>query len=96
VVLVALPLAAGSYQVYRDATTVAGVRPVAEQWAAGASAQIVSVTGTAAAIRIDALGPAPGPDVAPLRRALDAAGYADVPAEVSLVLGGTRSLPSVG
>ena len=61
VVLVAVPLAAGSYQVYRDASTVAGVRPVAEQWAAAASAQIVSVTGTAAAILIEALGPAPGP-----------------------------------
>ena len=88
VVLVAVPLGAGSYQVYRDATTIAGVRPVAEQWAAGASTQIVSVTGTAAAIRIEALGPPPGPDVAPLRRALDGAGYADVPVEVSLVLGG--------
>ena len=96
VVLVAVPLAASSYQVYRAATTVAGVRPVAEQWAAAASAQIVSVTGTAAAIRIDALGPAPGPDVVPLRQALDAAGYADVPVEVSLVLGGTRSLPAAG
>lgn len=96
VVLVAVPLAVSSYQVYRDATTVAGVRPVAEQWAAGASAQIVSVTGTAAAIRIEALGPPPGPDVTPLRRALDGAGYADVPIEVSLVLGSTRTLPAGG
>ena len=40
--------------------------------------------------------PSPGPDVAPLRRALDGAGYADVPVEVSLVLGGSRSLPAAG
>jgi uncharacterized hydrophobic protein (TIGR00271 family) len=94
VVLVAVPLGVGSYQVFAESTTIAGLRPVAEQWAAASSWRVVDVSGTADSIRIEVLGPPPGPDVAPLRRALDEAGYADVAVQVSLVYGGTQELPA--
>jgi uncharacterized hydrophobic protein (TIGR00271 family) len=94
VVLVAVPLGVGSYQVFAESTTIAGLRPVAERWAAASSWRVVDVSGTADSIRIEVLGPPPGPDVAPLRRALDEAGYADVAVQVSLVYGGTQELPA--
>jgi hypothetical protein len=94
VVLVAVPLGVGSYRVLTQTTTIAGIRPVAEQWAAADSWQVVTISGTAEAIQIQAVGPAPGPDLATLRRELDAAGYADVAVRVSLVLGGVTTLPA--
>ena len=94
VVVVAVPLGLGSYQVFAESTTIAGLRPVAEQWATASSWQVVGVSGTADSIRIEVLGPPPGPDVALLRRALDEAGYADVAVQVSLVFGGTQELPA--
>ncbi len=94
VVLVAVPLGTVSYRLFAETTTIAGIRPVAEQWAAEESWTIVTVSGTADAIQIEALGPPPGPDVALLRRELDQAGYADVAVEVSLVLGRKQSLPA--
>ena len=96
VVLVAVPLGVGSYRVYTQSTTIAGVRPVADQWASTQSWRVVSISGTASAVQIDAIGPTPGPDVALLRRELDQAGYADVAVQVSLVLGGTQELPAGG
>lgn len=96
VVLVAVPLGVGSYRVFADSTTIAGVRPVAEQWATAASWRLVNVSGTADAVQIAVVGPPPGPDVALLRRELDRAGYAGVAVQVSLVLGGTRELPAAG
>jgi uncharacterized hydrophobic protein (TIGR00271 family) len=94
VVLVAVPLGAGSYQVFVESTTLAGLRPVAEQWATAGSWQLVDVSGTEDAIRVEVLGPPPGPDVALLRRALDEAGYADVAVQVALVFGGAQELPA--
>lgn len=96
VVLVAVPLGAGSYQVFVESTTIAGLRPVAEQWATAGSWQLVDVSGTADAIRVEVLGPPPVPDVALLRRALDEAGYADVAVQVALVFGSARELAAGG
>jgi hypothetical protein len=72
------------------------VRPVAVQWAGTQSWRVVSVTGNADAVQVDVIGPAPGPDVAVLRRELDDAGYADVAVQVSLAVGGTQELPAGG
>jgi hypothetical protein len=94
--LLAVPLGVGSYRVFTDSTTVAGVRPVAERWATAGSWQVVTVSGTADAIRIETIGPSPGPDVTLLRRELDQAGYADVAVQVALVVGGTQELPADG
>ena len=96
VVLVAVPLGVGSYRVFTSSTTIAGVRPVTAQWAGTQSWRVVSVTGNADAVQVAVIGPAPGPDVAVLRRELDDAGYADVAVQVSLVVGGTRELPAAG
>ncbi|HEY2223736.1 DUF389 domain-containing protein [Actinomycetospora sp.] len=96
VVIVAVPLGVASYRVFTDSTTIAGVRPVAEQWASARSWRIVSVSGTADAIQVDAIGPSPGPDTAALRRALDQAGYAGVAVAVSQAFGGTQELPATG
>jgi uncharacterized hydrophobic protein (TIGR00271 family) len=93
VALVAVPLAVGSVQAVVRNGEVAGIRPVAERWAAASSWQIVGVSGTDSGIRIDAVGPPPAVDVESLRRELDAAGFADVPVRVSLVVGGIHDLP---
>lgn len=96
VVLVAVPLGVNGYQVFTESTRIAGLRPVAEQWATASSWRVVDISGTADSILIEVLGPPPGPDVAPLRRALDEAGYAEVAVQVSLVYGGTQELPVGG
>ncbi|MFR9805490.1 DUF389 domain-containing protein [Pseudonocardia sp. RS010] len=93
-VLVTVPLTIGSLHALTENTTVAGIRPVAERWASASSWQIVGVSSTEKGIRIDAVGPPPTVDVGSLRRDLDAAGFADVPVEVSLVVGGIRELPA--
>lgn len=92
VVLVAAPLGVGSVQAVVQNNQVAGIRPVAERWAAAGSWQIVGVSGTDDGIRIDAVGPPPAVDVGSLRRDLDAAGFGDVPVRVSLVVGGIHDL----
>jgi uncharacterized hydrophobic protein (TIGR00271 family) len=92
VVLVAVPLGIGSVRAVTKDNTVSGIRPVAERWATASSWHIVGVSSTEDGIRIDAVGPPPTVDVQSLRRELDAAGYADVPVQVSLVVGGIRDL----
>ncbi len=96
VVLVAVPLGVGSYRVFTSSTTLAGVRSVAVQWADTRAWRVASVTGNAGTVQVAVIGPAPGPDVAVLRRELDDAGYADVAVQVSLVVGGTQDLPAAG
>jgi uncharacterized hydrophobic protein (TIGR00271 family) len=92
VVLVAIPLGIGSVHAFDQDNAVAGIRPVAERWAEAGAWQIVEVTGTENGIRIDAVGPPPAPDIQALRRDLDAAGFADIPVRVSLVVGGIHDL----
>jgi hypothetical protein len=92
VVLMAIPLGIGSVHALTQNNAVAGIRPVAERWAAANSGQIVGVTSTEKGIRIDAVGPPPVLDAQSLRRDLDAAGFGGVPVQVSLVVGGIRDL----
>jgi uncharacterized membrane protein len=93
VVIVALPLGIGSYQVIREQRTIITARPVAEQWAAAQGWDVVTVVYTQGELQVAAVGPLPATDPEPLREALDAAGLDDVPVRVSLVVGGTRELP---
>jgi hypothetical protein len=79
-----------------ERNAIAGIRPVAERWAAPRGWQIVDVSGTDDAIRVEAVGPPPNLDSEELRRDLDAAGFAEVPIQVSLVEGGVRNLPTDG
>jgi uncharacterized hydrophobic protein (TIGR00271 family) len=93
-VLVAVPLTLGSYQVLSDQRTIGAARPVAERWADAQGWEIVSVGLQQGELQIAAAGPPPAADVEPLRDALDTAGLADVPVRVSLVVGGTWELPA--
>lgn len=94
VLVVALPLGAGSYQAFRSQAIETAAQPVAEQWALTRSWQIVDVTMQQGVLHVTAAGSAPAADGPALRRALDAAGLADVPVRLSEVLGGTRELPA--
>ncbi|MHA6628500.1 DUF389 domain-containing protein [Pseudonocardia sichuanensis] len=94
VLVVAVPLAIGSYQVFRDHAIVVTAQPVAERWAASHSWDVVGVTVQEGVLQVAAAGPPPNADGESLRRALDEAGLADVPAHLSLVVGGTRELPA--
>jgi uncharacterized hydrophobic protein (TIGR00271 family) len=94
VLVVAVPLAIGSYRVFRDHTIVVTAQPVAERWAATHSWDVVGVTVREGVLQVAAAGPPPSADGASLRRALDEAGLADVPAHLSLVVGGSRDLPA--
>lgn len=96
VALVAVPLAFGSYRVYRAEVTVRDATPVAEDWAEGAGWTVREVTVRDGVLRITAIGPLPAPEEADLRAALDRAGLGDTDAEVTLVVGGDRPLPAAG
>lgn len=94
-VLVAVPLGIGSAHALTLDAQVAGIRPVAERWAATGAWRVVGVTATEDGLRVDVVGPPPVLDVGVLRRDLDAAGYAEVPVRVSLVVGGIHDLAPV-
>lgn len=94
VVVVAVPLGIGSYHVFRDQAIVVAAQPVARQWAEARSWDVVGVTVREGVLQVAASGPPPSADGASLRRALDEAGLADVPARVSLVVGGSQDLPA--
>jgi len=93
--VVAVPLAAGSYQAFRSQSIVTTAQPVADEWARAGSWQITEVAMQQGVLQVAATGLAPGPDAAALRTALDRAGLADVPARLSEALGGSRDLPVV-
>jgi hypothetical protein len=69
-------------------------QPVAERWAATQSWDVVAVTVREGVLQVAASGPPPSADGASLRRELDEAGLAAVPAHLSLVVGGSRDLPA--
>jgi uncharacterized hydrophobic protein (TIGR00271 family) len=94
VLVVAVPLGIGSYQVFRDHAIVVTAQPVAERWAETHSWDVVAVTVQEGVLQVEASGPPPSADGASLRQALDEAGLADVPAHLSLVVGGSRDLPA--
>lgn len=93
VVVVAVPLGLGSYQVLRDQTVVTTAQPVADAWARERSWQVVDVTVQQGVLQVVAGGLPPVADARALRAALDGAGLADVPARFSAVLGATYDLP---
>jgi uncharacterized hydrophobic protein (TIGR00271 family) len=93
VVVVTVPLGAGSYQVLRTQAITTAAQPVAERWAEARSATVVDVTVQQGVLQVAAVGPAGSADASSLRRALDDAGLADVPVRLSLVVGGSQELP---
>ena len=94
VLLVAVPLAFGSSQVYGEQHIIAQAKPVVSTWAGAQGWQVTEVAYRQNALRVVALGPPPEADAASLRAALDAAGLSDVDVRVTLVVGGSKDLPA--
>jgi hypothetical protein len=78
-----------------DKTTIrqSDVQAVADHWANDAGWSVVGVTATGNQVLVDATGPKPAPDLAVLRRDLDAAGLAGLDVRVSLVTVSYHPLP---
>jgi uncharacterized hydrophobic protein (TIGR00271 family) len=94
VLVVSVPLAAGSASVARDAALQSKATPVARQWAQAASWQIATVSVSGGEVIITALGPPPEAKPEQLRQALDDAGLADADLSIRLVVGGARTCPA--
>ncbi len=90
VILVAVPLAAGSLSVARDERLAYLAGPIAQSWADRAGWQVATISASAGTIRVTALGPPPEADTAALRAELDDAGLEDADVIIRLVVGGTR------
>lgn len=89
-VVVMVPLAAGSISVARDQSLIRSARPVAEAWAKAAGWDIAVVDASRGTVVVTALGPPPEVKPVELRRALNAAGLSDAELVIRLVVGGTR------
>jgi len=78
----------------RDQFAVLAPAAWADTWASQAGWSVVGVTATGDRVLVDATGPRPAPDLAVLRRDLDAAGLAGLDVRVSLVTVSYRPLPN--
>jgi uncharacterized hydrophobic protein (TIGR00271 family) len=94
VLLVAVPLTAGTVSVARDRTLAADARPVAEKWASAGQWQIASVEARNGVVVIGVLGLPPQPAPTALRAALDENGMRDADLELHLVGGRTHWCPA--
>ncbi|WP_338701876.1 DUF389 domain-containing protein [Streptomyces sp. Q6] len=94
VLLIAVPLTAGTMTVARDRTLAADARPVAEKWASTGKWQIASVEARNGVVVIGVLGLPPQPAPTALRAALDRAGMSDADLELHLVGGRTHWCPA--
>ncbi|MDT7845729.1 DUF389 domain-containing protein [Streptomyces justiciae] len=94
VVLVAVPLTAGTVTVARDRALAADARPVAERWASDGKWEIASVEARNGIVVIGVLGLPPQPAPTALRAALDANGMGDADLELHLVGGRTHWCPA--
>ncbi len=96
VLLVAVPLTIGSREVLRQEQLTAEARHVTSAWADKRGWELTDVSYRQGVLNLLLFGPPPAPtDTASLRAALDAAGLKNVRVRVSLVVGGSRDLPSL-
>lgn len=93
VILVAIPLAYGSYKVLQDERISYIASPIATQWADEQDWDITKVNATDGTLVVIALGRPPDIDVKVLRKRMDDAGLQDVDMEISLILGGAQEFP---
>lgn len=91
-VLVAVPLAAGSGRVIYEQRLVTQAEPVADTWARAQGWRVSSVFVRGTSLHVTAIGDPPRPDGEALRAALDDDGLADVDVELTLVAGGSELL----
>lgn len=96
VVVVAVPLSVGTFQVFQQQWIISQARPVADQWAQEQGWLVTTVAYRQGSLRIVAIGNTPEADPADLRADLDAAGLQSVDAQVALVIGGEKMLPADG
>ncbi|WP_456785750.1 DUF389 domain-containing protein [Cellulomonas sp. P5_C5] len=94
VVLVAIPLAAGSRAVVQDQSLETQARPIAQAWARDAGWEVTTVVALNGVVTVSALGPPPSIDPESLRDAFDADGLAGTDLRLALVVGGTRLCPA--
>lgn len=95
-VIIAVPLTAGSLAVARDQLLTVKARPIADAWAAQNQWIVSAVTAEARNIVVTALGSPPEADPAGLRKALNDAGMADANLTVRQVLGGSATCAAGG
>jgi uncharacterized hydrophobic protein (TIGR00271 family) len=88
VVVVTIPLAAGSAAVAADQSLAAQTLPVAKRWAGASDWQVESLEAKAGAVYVVAIGPAPAPEPGALRRLMNIEGLGGAELNVELVDGG--------
>jgi hypothetical protein len=89
-VLVAIPLAGGSWSVARDQWLAYNAAPIASSWADRAGWQLSNVTASAGTVRILTIGLPPEADPYTLRTELDEAGLNEADLVIELIAGGAR------
>ena len=93
-VLVSVPLAAGSYSVARDKQLEVAAEPLAETWATDHGWGVASVNVTGGVLAVTILGEPPAPDPSSLRSALNESGFSDRALAVAYVGGGVTNCPA--
>lgn len=96
VVIVAIPLTAGSLQVARDQRLLALATPIARDWAVQANWAIATITVDHGTLVVTAIGAPPQAPVSELRTALNVDGLSESDLRVRLVLGGSVECPAGG
>jgi uncharacterized hydrophobic protein (TIGR00271 family) len=94
VVLVAVPLTAGTVSVSQDLQVTADATPIARQWAAQGSWEIADVESPNGVVVVTVLGIPPTPAPSELRAAMNRGGLGGHDLEIHLVGGLTRSCPA--
>ena len=95
VVLVAVPLAAGTFKIIIDQRIKLAATPIAAAWAEEQNWSVVEVEVDDGLLTVTALGAPPEVEPEVLRDQLDDAGLTEVDLEVALVLGGTKIISGV-
>jgi uncharacterized hydrophobic protein (TIGR00271 family) len=90
--LMAVPLAYGSWLVLQEQIIISRAEPVANRWAAEQGWQVTDVQVRRGTLYVVAIGRPPEASDAALREQLDAAGLGDVVVVVTLIIGGSRTL----
>ncbi|NQU36370.1 MAG: DUF389 domain-containing protein [Actinobacteria bacterium] len=96
VIVIAVPLAIGSAQVFVSSYVQYSAAPTVNKWAAAEGWTITEYSTSDGVLSVTALGAPPQPGVESLRTALDDAGFESIDLEVELVVGGTQTIPGNG
>jgi hypothetical protein len=94
VVIVAIPLTAGTVSVALDQLLESRVTPLAQDWASQNRWLVTTLTVTDGEVIVTALGSPPDADPAQLRRTMNANGMGGSPLTVRLALGGSATCPA--